>query len=230
MSKKLILGLPSKGRLKEQCEGWLLKQGLKLRQLGGDRGYSAHLDGEPNIDVRLMSSSEISRALLAGEIHAGITGEDLVREQSGKADELIDFAVKLGFGNADVVVAVPDGWIDVTNMADLAEVATDVRKSSGQRMRIATKFTRLTSDFFNKCGVADYRIVYSGGATEGAPANGIAEAIVDITTSGSTLVANNLKIIDDGLILASQANLMAAKSAKWNKPLEAEFAKFVRNL
>ena len=213
---EIIFGLPSKGRLKEQCEAWLVKRGLFLKQTGGERGYAAHFDGEPMVEVRLMSSSEISKSLLAGEMHLGITGEDLIREQSPKSDEQVEFVHKLGFGRADVVVAVPDGWIDVSTMGDLAEVASDIRRTSGKRMRIATKFARLTTEFFEKCGVLDYRIVYSGSATEGAPANGIAEAIVDITTSGATLIANNLKIIDDGLILSSQACLIKSRIATLN--------------
>lgn len=214
---EIVFGLPSKGRLKEQCEEWLHSRGLYLKQTGGERGYAAHFDGEPLVDVRLISSSEISKALLNGEMHLGITGEDLIREQSAKADELVEFVHKLGFGRADVVVAVPDGWIDVSNMEDLSEVASDVRRASGKRMRFATKFSRLTTEFFEKCGMSDYRIVYSGSATEGAPANGIAEAIVDITTSGATLVANNLKIIDDGLILKSQACLVRSLNAPINE-------------
>lgn len=208
---RFILAMPSKGRLKEQCEEWLKKRGLNLKQSGGERGYAAFIEGHEDIEIRLMSSSEIAKALLAGEIHAGITGEDLIREMSANSDEKVSLEVKLGFGRADVVVGVPDGWIDVENMGDLNEVAQELRKNQGRRLKIATKFTRLTTQFFEKYGISDYRIIYSGGATEGAPANNIAEAIVDITTTGSTLIANNLKMLDDGLILKSQACLFFSK-------------------
>lgn len=227
-AKKLIFGIPSKGRLKEQCETWLAAKGLVLQQVGGSRGYKAKLNNFPNIEVRLLSASEIAKSLLTGDIHLGISGEDIVCELSDRTDALIEFIEKLGFGNADVVVAVPNGWIDVATMADLAEVASDLRKSRSHRLRVATKFTRISAMFFQKHGVIDYRLVQSDGATEGAPANGIAEIIVDITTSGSTLVANNLKILDDGLILASQANLMLAKTAGWSDANKIECNEFLR--
>ena len=97
-----------------------------------------------DIEIRLLSSSEIAKGLLAGEIHAGITGEDLVREQSSNSYALVDLVAGLGFGRADVVIGVPDGWIDVENMSDLNEVAQAMRKYSGRRLKIATKYTRLS--------------------------------------------------------------------------------------
>lgn len=222
-SEKLIFGIPSKGRLKAQCEEWLHERGIYLKQTGGERGYAAHFDNMPEVDVRLLSSSEIAKMLLAGELHLGITGEDLVREQNANCDDFVEFTNKLGFGRADVIVAVPDGWVDVSTMEDLREVASDIRKSQGRRLRIATKYTRLTTQFFADNLVSDYRIIYSGSATEGAPQNGVAEAIVDITTSGATLVANNLKIIDDGLILKSQACLIKSKKVQWSSSARAIF-------
>lgn len=212
----LVLALPSKGRLKEQCEAWLARRGLRLEQAGGARGYQASLIGLDGVDVRLMSASEIGRALLAGDVDAGVTGEDVLREASDQTDALCAFEARLGFGRADVVLAVPDGWIDVTSMADLAEVAADMRRATGRRFRIATKFIRLAGGFLARHGVADHRIVDSAGATEGAPAAGIAEAIVDITTTGQTLAANGLKIVPDGLILKSEACLVSSRRADWN--------------
>jgi ATP phosphoribosyltransferase len=215
MAATLTLAIPSKGRLKDQCEAWLGERGLTVRQTGGERGYSAVLDGFGSIHVRLASASEIGKALLNGEIDLGITGEDVVREASDEVDEKIDFLARLGFGRADVVVAVPNGWIDVDTMADLSEVAADLRRKTAKRFRIATKFTRLTSQFLALHHVTDHRLVESAGATEGAPAAGIAEAIVDITTSGATLSANALKIISDGTILKSQSCLLASRTAVW---------------
>jgi ATP phosphoribosyltransferase len=122
----------------------------------------------------------------------------------------------LGFGQANVVVAVPQAWIDVRSMADLDDVATAFRHRHDRKMRVATKYVNLTRDFFASHGIVDYRIVESSGATEGAPAAGSAELIVDITTTGTTLAANALKIVDDGVILRSQANLVASRSASWD--------------
>ncbi len=132
----------------------------------------------------------------------------------------------LGFGFANVVVAVPQAWIDVRNMADLDDVATAFRLKHERKMRLATKYANLTRDFFAAHGVVDYRIVESSGATEGAPAAGTAEMIVDITTTGATLAANGLKVIEDGVILRSQANLVAARAAAWT-PEQRETARLL---
>ena len=148
----------------------------------------------------------------------GVTGEDLVRETLADADEKVTLLTPLGFGGANVVVAAPRAWIDVRTMADLEDVAASFRARRGERMRVATKYINLTRRFFAKMHVSDYRIVESSGATEGAPAAGQAELIVDITTTGATLAANALKILDDGVILRSQANLVASLGADWSAP------------
>jgi ATP phosphoribosyltransferase len=215
MMAQITLALPSKGRLKEQCEAWLASKGLDINQIGGERGYSGALASMPNILIRYASASEIGKALLTGEVHLGVTGEDIVREAAANVDERIKIEARLGFGFADVVVALPNGWIDVETMVDLAEVAADMRRKTGRRFRIATKFARLTNAFMTANQVMDYRIVDSTGATEGAPAAGSAEAIVDITTSGATLAANALKILDDGVILRSESCLMRSLGADW---------------
>jgi ATP phosphoribosyltransferase len=139
-----------------------------------------------------------------------------VREQVGDADQRLALLTPLGFGRANVVVAAPQAWIDVRTMADLEDVAANHRTRHGQRMRVATKYVNLTRRFFAEHGVADYRTVESLGATEGAPAAGAAELIVDITTSGATLAANALKVLDDGVILRSEANLVASLTALWS--------------
>lgn len=211
----ITLALPSKGRLKEQCEAWLASKGLVINQNGGERGYRGTIASMPNVLIRYASASEIGKALLADEVHLGVTGEDIVREASSDVDAKLSIEAHLGFGHADVVVAVPNGWIDVETIADLAQVASDIRRKTGKRFRIATKFPRLTNAFMTANHVLDYRIVDSAGATEGAPAAGSAEAIVDITTSGATLSANALKILDDGIILRSQSCLMRATGADW---------------
>jgi ATP phosphoribosyltransferase len=227
----LTLAIPSKGRLKEQTEAWLRGCGLALEAHGGERGYSASLEGHPGIAVRLASVSDITAALLAGEVHLGVTGEDVLRENARDFDAQVRLVAPLGFGRADLVVAAPARWADVTTMADLAEVAAEYRARQGRRLRVATKYVRSAARFFAAHGVADHRVVESLGATEGAPAAGVAEVIVDITTTGATLAANGLKILADGLILKSQAQLAASRNARWDsaaldaaKPLLAAVA------
>ena len=211
----LTLAIPSKGRLQEQVTHYLDDAGLALKQVAGARDYRATIAGEPGIEVKLMSSAEIAAALGSGEVHFGITGEDLIRETVPDADSRIALLQPLGLGFADVVVAVPRAWIDVSSMADLDDVCTAFHARHHRRLRVATKYLSLTRSFFAAHGIADYRIVESLGATEGAPAAGLAEAIVDITTTGATLAANDLKVLEGGIILKSQAQLAASLKAEW---------------
>ncbi len=213
----LILALPSKGRLKDQVDAWLADAGLRLRMAGGVRGYSATLDGFPEIQVRLASASDIAAGLLAGETHLGVTGEDLLREAGEAMDERVMLLTALGFGRADLVVAAPKSWIDVDTMADVDDVAHLYLARTGRRLRVATKYLLQTRRFFARHGIADYRLAESGGATEGAPAAGAAELVVDITTTGATLAANGLKVLDDGLILSSEAHIAAGLTAQWDE-------------
>lgn len=213
--KALTLAIPSKGRLQEQVLDYFRDAGIPLKQATGSRGYRATLEGFPTIDVMLLSASEIASALASGEVHFGVTGEDLIRE-TAKEEQIVP-VMPLGFGFANVVVAVPQAWVDVSTMADLDDVCAAFFQRHRKRLRIATKFVNLTRGFFAGAGIADYRIVESAGATEGAPAAGTAEAIVDITTTGATLAANGLKILDDGIILESQAHLAASLAVAWNK-------------
>jgi ATP phosphoribosyltransferase len=212
----LVIAIPSKGRLKEQAEAWLADCGLDLAVSGGARGYLASLKGLPGAQVRLLSAADIADGLSAGEAHLGVTGEDLLRER-GDLESRVLLLRPLGFGRADVVVAAPKSWLDVDTMADLEEVAHDYLARTGRRMRVATKYVVQTRGFFARHGVVDYRITESGGATEGAPAAGAAELVVDITTTGATLAANGLKVLSDGLILKSQAQLTASLKARWSK-------------
>jgi len=213
---KLTLAFPSKGRLQEQAQEYFADAGLTMSKAAGARGYRATLDGMPDVDVMLLSASEIAAALQSGDVHLGITGEDLVREATPAGDSKIALVKALGFGFADVVVAVPQAWIDVSSMTDLDDVCAAFYQRHHRRLRVATKYVNLTRGFFAKVGIWDYRIVESAGATEGAPAAGAAEAIVDITTTGATLAANNLKILTDGTILKSQSHLAASLSADWD--------------
>ncbi|WP_269715318.1 ATP phosphoribosyltransferase [Caulobacter sp. NIBR2454] len=215
MSEPLIFAIPSKGRLKEQVEAWLADCGFKLEATGGSRGYSAELSGLPGVSVRLLSAGDIAAALASGEVHLGVTGEDLLREQGEDMDARVTLLRALGFGRADLVVAAPKSWLDVDTMADLDEVGHIHLARTGRRLRVATKYLAQTRSFFARRGVADYRIVESSGATEGAPAAGAAELVVDITTTGATLTANGLKVLSDGVILKSQAQLAASLCATW---------------
>lgn len=217
----LVFAIPSKGRLQEQALAFLADAGLQLSQSRGNRDYAAKLSGVDNVTVALLSAAEIADELNAGRVHFGISGEDLLREHGAAAAERTLVVEKLGFGRANVVVAVPRAWIDVAKMSDLDDVAASFRTRHHRRLRIATKYVNLTRDFFAGHGIADYRIVESLGATEGAPAAGTAEAIVDITTTGTTLAANDLKILDDGLILESEAVLAASLDAKWSDTARA---------
>ncbi|MGA7018584.1 MAG: ATP phosphoribosyltransferase, partial [Pseudolabrys sp.] len=217
MSGPLILAVPAKGRLQENAEAFFMRAGLPLIKPRGARDYRGAVTGLDNVEVAYLSASEITTQLAAGAVHLGVTGEDLVREMIPDADRRVVLIEGLGFGFANVVVAVPQAWIDVRTMADVDDVATAFRHHHDRKMRVATKYINLTRDFFSSHGVIDYRIVESSGATEGAPAAGTAEMIVDITTSGATLAANGLKVVEDGIILRSQANLVAARNAAWGK-------------
>ncbi|HEY6701717.1 MAG TPA: ATP phosphoribosyltransferase [Pseudolabrys sp.] len=217
MSAPFVLAVPAKGRLQENAEAFFMRAGLPLIKPRGARDYRGTVTGLDDVEVAYLSAPEITSQLAAGAVHLGVTGEDLVREMIPEADRHVVLIEGLGFGFANVVVAVPQAWIDVRTMADVDDVATAFRHHHDRKMRLATKYINLTRDFFSSHGVIDYRIVESSGATEGAPAAGTAEMIVDITTSGATLAANGLKVVEDGTILRSQANLVAARNAAWGK-------------
>jgi ATP phosphoribosyltransferase len=211
----LVLGVPSKGRLMEQAGSLFTGAGLALRKTGHERGYRGEIAGLEDVQVAFLSATEIAWDLAMGRVHMGITGEDLIRETGSHAEEKIELVKPLGFGHADVVVAVPKCWLDVSRMADLEEVAAAFHANHGRRLRVATKYMHLTRRFFADHGVTGYRIVESLGATEGTPAAGTADMIVDITSTGTTLKANHLKVLEDGLILKSQAMLAASRAAEW---------------
>ncbi len=210
-----VLAVPSKGRLQENAARFFARAGLTLVQGRGARDYRGTLAGFEGVEVAFLPVSEIVTSLAEGLVHVGIAGEDLVREAIPDADSKVDLLAPLGFGQASVVVAVPQAWIDVRTMADLEDVAATFHARRGTRMRVATKYVNLTRRGFAAHGVGDYRIVESLGATEGAPGAGTAELIVDITTTGATLAANALKVLDDGVFLKSEANLVASLGARW---------------
>lgn len=211
------LGVPSKGRLMEQCFDWFGARGVPMRLAGEAREYSGAVAGVPGLELVLLSAGEIPRELAAGRIHLGVTGSDLVREKLADWETQAAELAPMGFGHADLMVAVPAGWIDCDTLDDLDAVAAAFRAAEGRRLRIATKYHRLVREFLGEAGVADYALVDSQGATEGTVRNGTAEAIADITSTGETLRANHLKVLSDGLIHASQATLYLSRGAEWTE-------------
>jgi ATP phosphoribosyltransferase len=221
----LILALPSKGRLQEAAEALFARAGLAIEKRG--RGYRGRIAGREDVEVAFLSAAEIARELGGGSVHLGVTGLDLLHETVADADTKVRLLAPLGFGRADVVVAVPEAWIDVRTMEDLDDVAAGFRARHGRRLRIATKYWNLTQRFFASHGIALYRVVESLGATEGAPAAGAADLIVDITTTGATLAANHLKVLRDGVILRSEAHLARSLKAQLSMEGEATAAELI---
>ena len=208
------LGVPSKGRLMEKTFEWFAARGITLQRTGSEREYAGAVEGIEGVSLILLSAGEIPRELAAGRIHLGVTGTDLVQEKLALWDQLVAPVEELAFGHADLIIAVPQAWIDVDTLDDLDAAASAFRDKHGFRLRIATKYHRLVREFLRSTGVADYALVDSQGATEGTIKNETAEAIADITSSGETLRANHLKILSDGLILRSQATLWRSRMAE----------------
>ena len=201
------LGVPSKGRLMDKTFEWFGARGVTLTRTGSDREYAGAVDGVEGVDLVLLSAGEIPRELAAGRIDLGVTGNDLVEEKLVQWDRKVAPLARLGFGEADLIVAVPSCWVDVDTLDDLDAAAAAFRARHGFRMRIATKYHRLVRDYLRRGGVADYQLVDSQGATEGTVKNLTAEAIADITSTGETLRANHLKILNEDPVLRSQATL-----------------------
>lgn len=211
----LKLGVPSKGRLMEKTFDWFGARGVTLTRTGSDREYAAAVEGVEGLELVLLSAGEIPRELAAGRIHLGVTGSDLVREKLGLWEEKVGELAPMGFGHADLVIAVPKCWVDVNTLDDLDAVAAAFRAEHGFRLRIATKYHRLIRDHLRDHGVADYQLVDSQGATEGTVKNETAEAIADITSTGETLRANHLKILAGPPVHKSQATLFKSRKADW---------------
>ena len=209
----LKLGVPSKGRLMEKTFDWFAKHDIVLSRSGSDREYAGRVEGIEYVSLVLLSAGEIPRELAAGRIHLGVTGTDLIHDKLPLWEDQVVSVAELGFGHADLIIAVPSAWVDVDTLDDLDAAAAMFRDIHGMRLRVATKYHRLVREFLRDAGVADYALVDSQGATEGTVANGTAEAIADITSTGDTLRANHLKILSDGLVLASQATLWRSRTA-----------------
>lgn len=224
------LGIPSKGRLMEETFEWFQTRGVRLLRSGSNREYSAEISGINSVALVLLSASEIPFQLAAGHIQLGVTGTDLMHENIVNWSSKVDVLTELGFGDANLIVAVPTCWVDVETLDDLDSACAAFRAKHGFRLRIATKYHRLAREFLNHAGVADYQIVDSQGATEGTVKNHIAEAIADITSSGQTLMENHLKILEDGLILKSQATLYGVPFGSLEAERKAEYTAFLEKL
>ena len=222
------LGVPSKGRLMEKTFDWFGAQGISLRKTGTDREYAGEVSGIDGVELILLSAGEIPRELAAGRIHLGVTGSDLVREKLPRWNVQVAELALMGFGHADLILAVPNCWVDVDTLDDLDAASAAFRQTHGFRLRIATKYHRLVRDYLRDAGVADYQLVDSQGATEGTVKNETAEMVADITSTGATLEANHLKLLSDGPIHKSQATLFKSLSADW-APEEVETLKIFTN-
>ena len=205
MKNLITIGLPSKGRLKEGSINFLAKNNLKLSENGGDRNYFAEVKNFPNIKIIYLHAKEIIQRIGDGTLDIGISGLDLFNESATNLKQKIEVKKKLNFGYANVVVAIPNNWIDVQTVADLEEVSFEFRDKKNIRLRVATKYPNLTNNFLVSKGITQYKLVSSLGATETYPFIGSSEIITDITSTGKTLRDNNLRILKDGLILKSQA-------------------------
>ena len=215
------IGVPSKGRLMEKTFDWFAARGITMRRTGTEREYSGAVEGVEGVSLVLLSASEIPRELAAGRIHLGVTGTDLVRETLPDWRAVVREVAAMGFGHADLIIAVPECWVDVETLDDLDAVAAAFRADHGLRLRIATKYHRLVREYLRTHGVADYQLVDSQGATEGTVRNLTAEAVADITSTGETLRANHLKILDCEPVLRSQATLFAALGVPRTAALDA---------
>jgi ATP phosphoribosyltransferase len=224
------LGVPSKGRLQEETIAWFARRGVTLARTGAGREYAGVVEGAEGVELVLLSAGEIPGELAAGRLHLGVTGQDVVREQAPDWAAALAEVAPMGFGFADLVVAVPAAWIDVAEMGDLDAAAADLRARHGFRLRVATKYHRLVRAFFEAHGVADYQLIDSQGATEGAVKNQTAEAVADITSTGSTLRDNHLRPLEDGLILRSQATLFLSRRARWDGSARAAAARLFERL
>ena len=211
MKSLITIGLPSKGRLKESSISFLDKNNLKLTTNGGERNYFAEVENFPNIKIIYLHAKEIIQRIGDDTLDIGISGLDLLNESAANLKQKIEIKKKLDFGLANVVIAVPNDWIDVQTLADLEEVSFDFRDKKNTRLRVATKYPNLTNTFLVSKGITQYKIVPSLGATETYPFIGSSEIITDITSTGKTLKDNNLRILKDGLILKSQACLFYSK-------------------
>ena len=200
MKNVITIGLPSKGRLKDKAISFFEENGFKILQSDKERNYFATIENKPNLKIIYLHAKEIIQRMGDGTLDLGISGLDLLNESEKNLRDKIIIKNKLNFGKANLVVAVPDDWIDVQTIADLEEVSFDIRSKRNTRLRVATKYPNLTNDFLLSKGVTQYKLIPSLGATETYPFIGSSEIITDITSTGKTLLDNNLRVLKDGQI------------------------------
>ena len=222
MIKDIInIGIPSKGRLRKDVLNIFKKKKLKLISERGERDLFGSIKNKKNIKVVYLHAREIIQRLGDGSLDLGFSGFDLLKESEINIQNKINVIKKYNFGKATLVVAIPDEWIDVQTIADLEEIAFEFKDKKKKRIRVGTKYPNLTRDFLFSKGVTQFKLVDSLGATETYPFTGSAEIITDITSTGETLRANNLRILKDGEILKSEACMMISKSASKNRTLQS---------
>ena len=220
MKDIIKIGIPSKGRLRKDVLKIFKKNKLKLISSRGDRDLIGSIKGKQNIEIIYLHAREIIEQLAGKSLDLGFSGLDLLKESEINIQNNIKVFKKYPYGQATLVVAIPTDFIDIFSMADLEEVAFEFKDKKKKRLRVATKYPNLTREFFYSKGVTQFSIVKSIGSTEIAPYTGSSEVITDITSTGSTLAANNLRIINDGYILKSELCMMVAKSSLQNKKLQ----------
>ena len=222
MIKDIInIGIPSKGRLRKDVLNIFKKNKLKLISERGERDLFGSIKNKKNIKVVYLHAREIIQRLGDGSLDLGFSGFDLLKESEINIQNKISVTKKYNFGKATLVVAIPDEWIDVQTIADLEEIAFEFKDKKKKRLRVGTKYPNLTREFLFSKGVTQFRLVDSLGATETYPFTGSAEIITDITSTGKTLRANNLRILKDGEILKSEACMMISKSSSKNKAIQS---------
>ena len=220
MKDLIKIGIPAKGRLRKFVLNIFKKNKLKLISSRGDRDLIGSIKGKQNIEIIYLHAREIIEQLSGKSLDLGFSGLDLLKESKINIQNNIKVFKKYPYGLATLVVAIPTDFIDIFSMADLEEVAFEFKDKKKKRLRVATKYPNLTREFFYSKGVTQFSIVKSIGSTEIAPYTGSSEVITDITSTGSTLAANNLRIINDGYILKSELCMMVAKSSFQNKKLQ----------
>ena len=220
MKNIIYIGIPSKGRLRKDVLKIFSKKKLKLISERGERDLIGSIQNKSNIKILYLHAREIIERLGDGSLDIGFSGFDLLKESEVNTQNKISVVKKLNFGNANLVVAIPNPWIDVQTIADLEEIAFEFRDKKKKRLRVATKYPNLTREFLFSKGVTQFRLVDSLGATEAYPFTGSSELITDISSSGETLRANNLRILKDGQILKSQACIFTSKKNNKKKELK----------
>jgi ATP phosphoribosyltransferase len=221
MNSFINIGIPSKGRLRKDVLNIFKKNKLKLISERGERDLFGSIKNKKNIKVVYLHAREIIQRLGDGSLDLGFSGFDLLKESEINIQNKINVSKKYNFGKATLVVAIPDEWIDVQTIADLEEIAFEFKDKKKKRLRVGTKYPNLTREFLFSKGVTQFKLVDSLGATETYPFTGSAEIITDITSTGETLRANNLRILKDGEILKSEACMMISKSSSKNKALQS---------